>query len=178
MSFILTDCPNRIPTISSNGSSTDTPCGSVVWDDETRTTADGPPREDASVLQAAVCRLLGYRWPAELDPDMELAPEQRRLADRCAGLQGLVDDDGLVAVPASRGEMPAADRLLDMLAASYGEEWSEGVRLRLLRAAGFDGKGLEAWLRDGFSPSTARRSGRGLSYGRSGTGSRTASPSS
>jgi hypothetical protein len=51
------------------------PCGSVIWDEGARATADGPLREDASGLQVAVCRLLGYRWPAELDPDMELSPD-------------------------------------------------------------------------------------------------------
>ncbi|MBM3273001.1 SAM-dependent DNA methyltransferase, partial [Candidatus Kaiserbacteria bacterium] len=43
------------------------PCGSVVWDEETKRTAHGPLRTDDTVLQVAVARLLGYRWPAELD---------------------------------------------------------------------------------------------------------------
>lgn len=30
-----------------------------------------------TVLQVAVARLLGYRWPAELDTEMELSDEQR-----------------------------------------------------------------------------------------------------
>ncbi len=42
------------------------PCGSVVWDKETKWTAHGPLRTDDTVLQVAVARLLGYRWPAEL----------------------------------------------------------------------------------------------------------------
>ena len=43
------------------------PCGSVVWDETQKWTAHGPLRTDETVLQVAVARLLGYRWPAELD---------------------------------------------------------------------------------------------------------------
>ena len=37
------------------------PCGSVIWDESTKRTADGPLRTDAGVLQVAVARLMGYR---------------------------------------------------------------------------------------------------------------------
>jgi len=49
------------------------PCGSVIWDEKKKWTADGAHRADETVLQVAVARLLGYRWPAELDSEMELA---------------------------------------------------------------------------------------------------------
>ncbi len=48
------------------------PCGSVLWDEVTKRTVHGPLRTDDTVLQVAVARLLGYRWPAELDGGMEL----------------------------------------------------------------------------------------------------------
>ena len=38
------------------------------------------------MLQVAVARLLGYRWPAEEDTGMELADEQREWVRRCEGL--------------------------------------------------------------------------------------------
>lgn len=42
------------------------PCGSVVWDEEKkRLEVASTLRTDATVLQIAVARLLGYRWPAE-----------------------------------------------------------------------------------------------------------------
>jgi len=41
------------------------PCGSVIWDDTKKWTAHGSLRTDDTVLQVAVARLLGYRWPAE-----------------------------------------------------------------------------------------------------------------
>ena len=40
------------------------PCRSVVWNEVTKSTGHGSPRTDATVLQVAVARLLGYRWPA------------------------------------------------------------------------------------------------------------------
>ncbi|MEA1972324.1 MAG: SAM-dependent DNA methyltransferase, partial [Candidatus Cloacimonadota bacterium] len=62
------------------------PCGSVIWDEENKWTAHGPLRTDPTVLQIAVARLLGYRWPAELDPDMELSDKQREWVKRCETL--------------------------------------------------------------------------------------------
>lgn len=44
------------------------PCKSVVWDDEKKWTAFGPLRYDSTVLQVAVARILGYRWPFETSP--------------------------------------------------------------------------------------------------------------
>ena len=42
------------------------PCGSVVWDEEKkRLEVASTLRTDSTVLQVAVARLLGYRWPAE-----------------------------------------------------------------------------------------------------------------
>ncbi|MDR1036252.1 MAG: SAM-dependent DNA methyltransferase, partial [Deltaproteobacteria bacterium] len=126
------------------------PCGSVIWDDSAKRVAHGPIRTDATVLQVAVARLLGYRWPAELYPDMELADEQREWAGRCKDLTGLVDRDGIVVIPAVTGDANAADRLLDMLIASYGDGWSNGVLSRLLAASDHPNGTLESWLRDKF----------------------------
>src|SRR5690554_5465750 len=72
------------------------PCGSVMWDEEQKWTAEGPLRTDDTVLQVAVARLLGYRWPAELDADMELADEQREWVKRCEALLPFADEDGIV----------------------------------------------------------------------------------
>ena len=62
------------------------PCGSVVWDETAKWTAHGRLRTDPTVLQVAVARLLGYRWPAEQDADMELADAQREWVRRSAKL--------------------------------------------------------------------------------------------
>ena len=65
----------------------------------------------------AVGRLLGYRWPAELDAEMRLSERARELVRRCDELLEFADEDGIVCLPSVRGEKPAADRLLSLLAA-------------------------------------------------------------
>ena len=124
------------------------PCGSVIWDEDTKRIAHGPLREDAGVLHVAVARLLGYRWPAEWDEAMELASEQREWVGRCAALHDFADADGIVCLPAVRGEMAAEQRLLRLLSAAYGAAWSDATLPRLLASAG--GRSLHDWLRDRF----------------------------
>ena len=131
------------------------PCGSVVWDETTKRTADGAFREDASVLHISVARLLGYRWPAERDDAMELAAEQRAWVRRCAALHQFADQDGIVCLPAVRGELPAADRLLRLLAAAFGEAWSDATLPRMLAAAG--SASLDDWLRNRFFEQHCKR---------------------
>jgi hypothetical protein len=126
------------------------PCASVVWDENTKTTSAGQVRIDATVLQIAVARLLGYRWPAELDTDMELADEQRALVNSCEALLQFADDDGIVCIPAVRGELCAADRLLDILVAAYGNNWKSDTLSSLLAACDHSGKTLDSWLREKF----------------------------
>jgi len=126
------------------------PCGSVVWDEEQKWTTEGPLRTDDTVLQVGVARLLGYRWPAELDIEMDLADEQREWVERCEELLPFADEDGIVCIPPVRGEASAADRLLNLLAAAYGDAWSTDVLAELLKSADHAGKTLETWLRDKF----------------------------
>jgi len=124
------------------------PCGSVIWNEDSKWTAHGELRVDDSVLQVAVARLLGYRWPAELDPNMELAAEQRAWVERCEELAGFVDDDGIVCLPPVRGEKAADQRLEALLQAAYGDAWTTPLKNRLLDAVG--SKSLSLWLRDKF----------------------------
>ena len=124
------------------------PCGSVIWDEEVKWTTRGELRVDDSVLQVAVARLLGYRWPAELDADMELAAEQREWIQRCQQLDAYADDDGIVCLPAVRGEKAADQRLEALLQAAYGNAWTTPLKNRMLEAVG--SKSLSLWLRDKF----------------------------
>ena len=129
------------------------PCGSVVWDEETKRTTHGPRRIDATVLQVAVVRLLGYRWPAEQDPDMRLADEMRTWVDRCRSLGQFADADGIVCLAPVSGESAAADRLRLLLAAACGDDWSAAMERQLLAAAAPSGRPAESideWLRDRF----------------------------
>lgn len=125
------------------------PCGSVVWNGETKRTEMGPARSDRTVLQVAVARLLGYRWPAELQ-ELDLAEEQRYWVAKCSEFERTVDGDGIVCLQPARGEAPAADRLQRVLAIAYGDSWSSAVLSDLLKESGHEGKSLESWLRDKF----------------------------
>ena len=110
----------------------------------------GHPKPSTEPLLVSIGRLLGYRWPAETDKGMELSDEARAWVTRCATLDALVDDDGILPIPAIRGEQPADGRLRQMLAAAYGSDWSTSKEQVLLQSVGYSGKSLEAWLRDGF----------------------------
>ncbi|MBY8044956.1 SAM-dependent DNA methyltransferase [Vibrio fluvialis] len=124
------------------------PCASVIWNEESKTTAIANLRQDDTVLQVAVARLLGYQWPAELDSEMELAPEMREVMKKNADFAGLIDDDGIVCIPAVRGEKTAAKRLEAILHKAYGEDWTTSVEQNLLKAV--KAKDLESWLCDKF----------------------------
>ena len=124
------------------------PCGSVIWDETVKWTAHGPLRTDPTVLQVAVARLLGYRWPAEQDGEMELAVEQREWVRRSEELLGWADEDGIGCIPSVRGEPAASERILGLLAAAYGDAWNEGVLATLLAEA--RSQSLDEWLRNQF----------------------------
>jgi hypothetical protein len=110
--------------------------------DPTQWLFHGWPEESTAPLQVAVARLLGYRWPAELDPNIRLSTRARALVKRCDQLDKFADNDGIVCIPSVRGEEPAAERLLSLLAAV-------GVKPEKVRemAGGLD---LDDWIRNGF----------------------------
>ena len=126
------------------------PCRSVVWSDQTKQLKEGPLRVDATVLQVAVARLVGYRWPAELDASLELSEESRTIVKTCDDLLPFADTDGIVCVPSVRGEPSAVDRLEQLLAAAYGKAWSADTLSQLLAQCDNAGGTLETWLRDKF----------------------------
>ncbi len=102
-------------------------------DNPTQWVFKGAPRSASTPLHVAVARLLGYRWPDQ-QPD---------------ALDAHADKDGIVCLPALRGERPAADRLADLLAAAWGKDWHPQALTDLLAAVGHQGT-LEEWLRDAF----------------------------
>lgn len=132
------------------------PCGSVLWSEENKRLEHGPYRIDETVLQIAVARLLGYRWPAELDQDIELAAEQREWVKKCDSLLPLADEDGIVCIPSLRGEDAAHERLREMLAAAYGPDWSLAKVQEFLAATGTNAANLDDWLRNHFFESHCR----------------------
>ncbi|MCK5244937.1 MAG: hypothetical protein KAJ90_06675, partial [Desulfobacterales bacterium] len=65
-------------------------------DDPAQWIFHGHPVQSDKPLQVAVARLLGYRWPAELDSEMELSNETRSWVQKSKTLQSYTDDDGIV----------------------------------------------------------------------------------
>jgi len=126
------------------------PCGSVVWSEENKKLGHGQLRNDDTVLQVAIARLLGYQWPAEIDTDLELSSESRYWVDKNQELLPFADEDGIVCISPVRGEESASDRIIKLLAAAYGEQWSPSILDELLSSADHSGKSLESWLRDKF----------------------------
>ena len=154
------------------------PCGSVVWDEETKRTTHGPPRIDAAVLHVAVSRLLGYHWPPEHDPAMGLADEADRWVKRSRDLIEFADADGIVPLVSVSGEAAAADRLRQLLSAAYGAKWSSASnagswprRQRTARPL----SPLRSGCATAFSTSTAGSSTTAPSSGTSGTAAATGS---
>jgi hypothetical protein len=127
-------------------------------DDPTQWLFHGHPAhaEAHTILQVGVARLLGYRWPAEIDPEISLASEARDLVRSCSALADHVDGDGVVCLSSVHGEGTAADRLRSLFASAFGSDWSAARERDLLEAAGERSnkskvqRSLEEWLRDRF----------------------------
>jgi hypothetical protein len=119
-------------------------------DDPTQWIFHGHPAQSDEPLQVAVARLLGYRWPAELDETMELSNEARTWTYESETLLSLADDDGIVCIPPVRGEASASDRLFNLLVVAYGDDWSNDTLAQLLKQADHADKSLETWLREKF----------------------------
>jgi hypothetical protein len=121
----------------------------------------GHPQGSTDPPQVAVARLLGYRWPDQepdsLDPGAcgTAAPGGPDYHPGPAGggwaTSKLIDADGIVPIPAVRGEPPAAERLREVLKAAFGSEWSASREHEMMTEAGArPGTTLDDWLRNNF----------------------------
>ena len=111
-------------------------------DDPTQWLFKGHPRGSTDPLHVAVARLLGYRWPDQESGDLD----------------PLTDKDGIVPIPAARGESPAADRLREVLRTAFRSEWSGALETRLFAESGAKpGTTLDDWLRNGFFEQHCKR---------------------
>ena len=106
---------------------------------------DGHPRGSSFPLHVASARLLGYHWPRQAGASFldcpDLGPDDLEMYD---------DDDGIVCLSATKGEAPAHERLIALLADAFGAEWSAAKLAKLLDEVGYARKTLDDWLRDGF----------------------------
>ena len=102
--------------------------------DPTQWVFDGDPVGSALPLQVAAIRLLGYHWPQQ-EPDE---------------LSQIAVSDGMLPLSSVAVDEPAVERLRHLLSVAHGADWSPEQQSHLLRQVGFEAKGLDAWLRDGF----------------------------
>lgn len=118
--------------------------------DPTQWLFHGHPLKAENALQVAVARLLGYRWPAESDEEMELREEARELIKQVKELQLPFDEDGIVCIPPVYNEHTGAERLRQLLQKAWGESWNNNVVADLLKQVGSSKTNLVDWLRDEF----------------------------
>jgi len=113
--------------------------------DPTQWLFDGHPTGSVEPLQVAVARLAGYRWPRQTGSSFhECEALGSDSLDRHADL------DGVLTLSPVKGEQSATVRLTALLADAFGNDWSAARLSTLLAQAGFAGKSLGDWLRDGF----------------------------
>lgn len=107
----------------------------------------------STILQVAVARLLGFRWPTSVDTRMPLSEQARGWVARAIELDDYADDDGVVCLLPTRGERAASDRLRELLERAFGPDWSLAKERELLAFAAGGSKpadSLDTWLRDHF----------------------------
>lgn len=119
-------------------------------DDPTQWLFHGHPEPSPAPLQVALARLLGYRWPAETDAQMELDPRARQHLAAIATHDDLTDHDGILCLTAVNGEPAAAEALRQYLQAVYGAAYSPRTVEELLHREGSTQTNLAGWLREEF----------------------------
>jgi hypothetical protein len=113
--------------------------------DPTQWLFNGHPKDSDQPLQVAVARLLCYQWPRQTGSSFSDCP-----ALGPDGLEKVADEDGMLCLSAIKGKAPAAERLRELLARAWGKDWNATVLEDLLAQAGYAGKTLDDWLRNGF----------------------------
>lgn len=105
-------------------------------DDPAQWLFEGVPALSTEPLHVSISRLLGYEWPGQ----------ERDL------LTPLADDDGVVCVPPVGGEDAAPERIRELLAVSYGDDWGPGRLEQLPARVGVrtSNSELNKWVRVNF----------------------------
>lgn len=119
-------------------------------DDSTQWLFHGHPIQADNPLQVACARLLGYRWPAESDADMELADKAKDYIEEISDFDHLSDEDGIFCIPSVNGEQAGEERLREYLQQVLASEWDNQTINQLLQKEEAKSTNLEAWLRDEF----------------------------
>lgn len=119
-------------------------------DDPTQWLFHGHPTKTDKPLQVAIARLLGYRWPAESDTEMELAEEARELIAAIKAFDHLSDEDGIFCIPSVNAEQSGAERLRTYLKSVFADSWNNNSIAELLQTEALSATNLEEWLRKEF----------------------------
>lgn len=110
------------------------PLPAPATNDPTQWLFRGNPADALHALQVAIGRILGYRWPSQVDDSLTF----------------YADVDGIASLAALPGEPDLATRLREVLAVEYGSDWSSARERKLVMDAGGKNGRLEDWLRDSF----------------------------
>jgi hypothetical protein len=110
----------------------------------------GNPIKTENPLQVALARVMGYRWPAEVDTEIVLSKEGLELTEAVKAFDHLSDEDGIFCIPSVNAEQGGAERLRDYLQEVFKENWNSQTINQLLQKEGANATNLEAWLRDEF----------------------------
>lgn len=110
----------------------------------------GHPVKTENTLQVSLSRLLGYRWPAENDTEMELSEEARELITAVKAFDHLSDEDGIFCIPSVNAEQSGAERLRTYLQSVFADTWSNNTISELLQKEGSSTTNLEEWFRKEF----------------------------
>jgi hypothetical protein len=119
-------------------------------DDAAQWLFHGHPIKAENPLQIALARLLGHRWPAESDQEMELSDEARQLIREIEPFNSLSDNDGIMCIPSVNGELAASERLRSYLQTVWGAQYNTQTISSLLNQEGSRKTNLEDWLREEF----------------------------
>ncbi len=96
----------------------------------------GNPKVCKTALQIALARLVGYRWPAESDTEMELDLKARELIQEIHAFDHLSDADDIGCIPSVNGEAAGADRLVRVYPNGVGEQYDINTLTQLLEQEG------------------------------------------
>ena len=119
-------------------------------EDPTQWLFHGHPIKSDKPLQVALARLMGYRWPAESDIEMELADEAKKLIESIKAFDNLSDDEEIFCIPSVNAEQAGADRLRTFLQVIFADTWDNNTINGFLIKEGATASNLEDWLRKEF----------------------------
>jgi len=118
--------------------------------DPTQWIFHGHPLDSISPLQVSLSRLLGYRWPAETDTEMELENIAKDYISAINKFNKYTDEDGVLCIPSVNGETSAADQLRSYIQKVWDDAWLNDTIEGLLQKEGSSKSNLEDWLREEF----------------------------